>query len=474
MVTDVDGRLCAKVDSLPGKPICCLPCPATDWVFPERFQTWYRISESISAVGLLAFVVPLGVKPNQCFDEITPNNMNTSLTCAFSGAFIVGGALAVTVWVCVRALSMHLQICWDIVPGLTFFYVSQAAGWGAILLLFAVTMTVTGVSFRFGDACHVNAHQAMRDFWGPLLAVSSAAGLIQIGTFLYCGKVYLREVFRDDRPESGVSSGVPTYSASSLRTTSARAVWQRVRKVLWLQWRSVTIVVFLLSDAAFLAIVWVQLDHAIAAVQAGKLESVTPFLKCLTANAKERDKCFHLGQDALVSEGVAIASLVLLSLTGVQTGLMMSQTSMFVGWYELFLAKFGGKREFVSLDAKRYSQDARTFELMRAGGSPRTVLTDAPDSPELYKPEAVVQSTFGSPDPAYSERAYRQHRLSFSGPRPPFRKSSTPKDWQIAEEDFARGGLRSHPPSPTMFGPPPRGKLPPLPPPLPSNPPKKI
>lgn len=46
----------------------------------------------------LAFVIPLGVKPNQCFDEITPNNMHTSLTCAFSGAFIVGGALTVTVW----------------------------------------------------------------------------------------------------------------------------------------------------------------------------------------------------------------------------------------------------------------------------------------------------------------------------------------------------------------------------------------
>lgn len=119
------------------------------------FETWYRISESISAVGLviciflllswaflpvektrrhylsiclvigivleavgfgtpffgkicancsqLAFVVPLGVKPNQCFDEITPNNMHTSITCAFSGAFIVGGALVVTVW------SRHLS-----------------------------------------------------------------------------------------------------------------------------------------------------------------------------------------------------------------------------------------------------------------------------------------------------------------------------------------------------------------------------
>jgi hypothetical protein len=33
--TDVDGRLCAPIAALPGKPICCLPCPATDWVYPE-------------------------------------------------------------------------------------------------------------------------------------------------------------------------------------------------------------------------------------------------------------------------------------------------------------------------------------------------------------------------------------------------------------------------------------------------------
>src|ERR1700712_4825367 len=80
------------------------------------------------------------------------------------------------------------------------------------------------------------------------------------------------------------------------------------------------------------------------------------------------------------------AVLIILKLTGVQTGLMMSRTAMFVGWYELFMSKFGGKREFVSLDAKRYSQDARTFELIKAGASPRAHPTpDIPDSPDLYR-----------------------------------------------------------------------------------------
>lgn len=61
----------------------------------------------------LGFVVPLGADPDQCFDEITPNDQYSSLTCAWSGAFIAAGGLSATSWVLIRAFSMHLQICWD-------------------------------------------------------------------------------------------------------------------------------------------------------------------------------------------------------------------------------------------------------------------------------------------------------------------------------------------------------------------------
>lgn len=131
--------------------------------------------------------------------------------------------------------------------------------------------------------------------------------------FLYCGKVYLREVFHDDRVDSSVSAGLPSYQGSTLRAPSARAVWQRVKRVLWLQCRSITMIIFLLVDIIFLAIVWVQLDNAILAAKQGKLEHFLPFLTCLAANAGVKNKCFQSGQEALVSEGIAIASLMLLS-----------------------------------------------------------------------------------------------------------------------------------------------------------------
>lgn len=77
---------------------------------------------------------------------------------------------------------MHLQICWDIIPGKKFFYISQALGWGIPAALFTATITVTGVSFRFGGACHVNHEDSMALFWGWLLAFSAAAVFLQLST----------------------------------------------------------------------------------------------------------------------------------------------------------------------------------------------------------------------------------------------------------------------------------------------------
>jgi hypothetical protein len=132
---------------------------------------------------------------------------------------------------------------------------------------------------------------------------------------MYCIKVYLRNIWSDDRSDTGNSSGLPSYHSSSLRASSARAVYQRVKKVLWLQWRSITIVIFLLVDIIFLAIVWVQLDNAVISAKEGKLEKFMPFLVCLYASGGIKDKCFADGQRALVNQGTAIAILMLLSVS---------------------------------------------------------------------------------------------------------------------------------------------------------------
>jgi hypothetical protein len=110
--------------------------------------------------------------------------MFSSTTCAFSGAFLIAGGLSFAVWIFIRALSMHLQICWDVMPGKRFFYCAQGLGWGIAATFFTVTITITGVSFRFGDVCHVNSANSMQDFWGPLLVIAGAAMLVQLATYV--------------------------------------------------------------------------------------------------------------------------------------------------------------------------------------------------------------------------------------------------------------------------------------------------
>jgi hypothetical protein len=211
---------------------------------------------------------------------------------------------------------MHLQICWDIIPGQWFFYTAQGLGWGIVATLFTVTITITGVSFRFGDTCHVNPNNSMADFWGPMLGISTAAALIQVLTFFYCIKVYLSNVFNDSPQPTNGSSGLPSYHSSSIRTASARAVYQRVKKVLWLQWRSITIVFFVLIDIIFFAIVWVRMDNALQTARDGDLKHFLPFLTCLFINGeKGKEKCFALGQQALANESTALAILMLLSVS---------------------------------------------------------------------------------------------------------------------------------------------------------------
>ncbi|KAF1959309.1 hypothetical protein CC80DRAFT_324984 [Byssothecium circinans] len=473
----VQGRFCA---SMQRGLSCCLPCPATDYLYPQDFKSWYRAAEALNLIGLvllcflllsfivlpaeksrrhylsycliiaaifmaLGFVIPFGVKPNQCHDEITPNDMFSDLTCAFSGAFLIAGGLSMAVWIFIRALSMHLQICWDVMPGKRFFYAAQTLGWSVAAGFFTATMSVTGVSYRFGELCHVNSAQSIKDFWGPLLAIAGAATLVQLATFVYCIKVYLQNMWSDDKTETQSSAGLPSYT-TSVRTRSARAVYRRVRKVLWLQWRGIAIVVFILVDVIFFSVVFIFLNdvttHAIDDVQ-----KAMPFVLCLIENPLEHDQCSPLAQKLFVNKSTVIAILLMLSLAGIQAFMLLIRTSIFTAWRDLFRHKFSRQREFVSLDAKHdnHLADAHQFELSKFAGNPISPIS---------LPQSAVTSPGGdygpyrrSDTPEYfnketqHERDYTTPSFSFSTPRSP--RSPTHMDLYSMH---ARGGLGLHPP----------------------------
>jgi hypothetical protein len=258
----------------------------------------------------LAFIIPLAAQPEQCFNEITPNDMRTSGTCAISGAFIVFGGWGVIIWSFFRALAIHLQICWEVVPGNAFFYASLVVGWLIPAIGLALTLGLTGVSFRFGNVCHVNHKLALQDFWGPLLAFAALALVLQFITLGYCVHVYIKSMV-DDGQTTQSSGRAPTYSGS-ISTASAKATYRRVKRVIELQWRGATIVLLIIGEVVFFSVIFVSMDNS-SQMTPELLEKATPWLTCLAF--QDKNECLGLVGDMVRSEGVVLSVLIILGVS---------------------------------------------------------------------------------------------------------------------------------------------------------------
>ena len=131
---------------------------------------------------------------------------------------------------------------------------------------------------------------------------------------------------------------------------------------------------------------------------------------------------------------------------GIQCFLLLARWTIFKAWFEFFRTKFSPKREFVSLDAKRFSSDARTYELLRIGNPALKPPETAVTSPAIHDFDAYRRSLSGTPDYFDKEvqREYRSPTLSFSSPRTPSQAAMRVE--LDPRATHARGGLGLHPP----------------------------
>ncbi|KAM5355860.1 hypothetical protein ACJ41O_002506 [Fusarium nematophilum] len=425
----VDGRLCQAV----GKMQCCLPCPMTDWVYPDRFDiltavaNWVALFSVICCVFLLlswaclpvektnrhylsicltfavllmnlGFVIPLAAQPDQCYNEITPHSMKTNQVCGASGTLLLLGGWAGVMWVFLRSVSLHLQICWQVLVGRNFMIFAQAAGWGVPILGIALALVFSGVSFRFGATCHINHENSLADFWIPLLLFAGLTVIITFATFGYCIKVYLASLV--DGGASSEGSSLPTYS-QSIKTMSPRQAYRRVRRVIALQWRGIAIVLIIIADVIFFSVIFVFQDNVVQSVRDDP-KVAADWVMCLVANDGDKDKCLSDARSLVLNEATVTAVLLLLALNGLWLLFFLGRWSMVVGWIELIKKPFTkNKKEFVSVDAR----------------------TDIKNS-TLKSPEG------GRRTPDYFGRTARYHApaRSFSSPRPPPSSSWEPQE----------------------------------------------
>lgn len=232
--------------------------------------------------------------------------MKSDLTCAFSGALLIFGGWAVVIWVFWRALALHLQICWEVSTGNKFFWTTLVVGWLIPGIGVTLTLTLTGVSYRFGNICHINHKNGLEDYWGPLLAFATLALVLQFITIGYCVNVYVRSLL-DDKPTTENSSGVQTFS----NATSARQAYRRVKRVVQLQWRGAMIVLLIIAEVIFFSVVFVSMDNS-SQVNEDLIQRATPWVTCMVLTAGKKEQCLTQAQALVKNEAVVIAVLICL------------------------------------------------------------------------------------------------------------------------------------------------------------------
>ncbi|KAL3451693.1 hypothetical protein BJX65DRAFT_223413 [Aspergillus insuetus] len=466
----VGGRFC-QVTPLAGNASCCLPCPQASWLYGEEIQEKTRIASWISVAVLpfcifllisyavlpakrthrhylsicftlgiccmqLAFIIPLGTKPDQCYNEITPRDMYTSLSCAFTGSMLLFGGWVVVVFSFIRTIAFHLQVCWEVILGVKFMWGAFICGLGIPIIGTSIMLVLTGVSFRFGDVCHINIEKSLQDYWIPLIAFAGASLIMQFTTMGYCVHVYIKSLY-DTAPTTN-SSNIQSYTAS-VGTLTARQAYRRVRKILKLQWRSNCLVLVILANVIVFAVIFIRADDQLE-VTPENLARAAPWLTCLALNIGDKTQCFEEAKDIGPTEPTLLVLLVLLTLVGFWNFILFARPSMFVGWWDLITRRDTTQFEFVSADARKMRAEAHSYEMLSSNGLPS------------YKsPEPYAEPYVRSPSPAYTARTmspdlnnhygrdarYVRPSMSFSGPRPPSSPQHNGRDWD-PEATFAR------------------------------------
>lgn len=306
-------------------------------------------------------------------------------------------------------------------------------GWGIPAIGTTIMLILTGVSFRFGEMCHINMENSMYDYWIPALVFAGAALVLQLSTMAYCIRVYLKTLF--GREPSATADRLPSY-ASSIRSINARQAYRRISKVFRLQWRGVAFVFIVIANALLYSIVFIDLN-ATTKLTHEVVQRALPWLLCLSFTKGDREYCKDYAVNIGPDKDTLLAVLTFLSMVGLWNVALFTRPSMFTGWLVLFRNAFGNQKEYVSADARTLlatSPESRGFEMLyknsttnnntKASGPEASIDIVRSSTPDKLTDETKIPTPQSSPSPkfpsSYDWESGREHikrpPVSFSRP----------------------------------------------------------
>ncbi|KAF2191070.1 hypothetical protein K469DRAFT_746511 [Zopfia rhizophila CBS 207.26] len=290
----------------------------------------------------LSFTIPAGIDPELCYDDITPNDMRSSMSCAWTGALVALGGLGSVIWVFLRSLWLHIRIFWDRDPGRRFKYGSIIAGTVLPVAFLIAVLAATGFSYRMGQTCLPNHEHAIISFWIWLVGFAIIGFLLQAVTTGYCIYVYFRALKRERARRPGNSFGGRQQNANV-------QTWRNVKRLFLLQWRNILVSIFVIvGSISFFIVFWSQ-DAKLGDIlnEPSDIIPVKTWIICLTLSRGDKDECRKYVGDFTVPRETVLASLILASLVGIEIFILLARKSMFTAWRNLLskpINSFRGRR----------------------------------------------------------------------------------------------------------------------------------
>ncbi|KAI9933746.1 hypothetical protein ASPWEDRAFT_105538 [Aspergillus wentii DTO 134E9] len=356
----IPGRYCKAFDSAS----CCLPCPVTNWRYPDEYQneldipgwiavvvlvlvvwllltflllhpddTWRHYLSTTPLLGFvlvsLAFIIPLNQEVNHCYDAITPNDWRSDTRCAFTGILLMLGVWIVVISCFFRSVSLYLHLCWEVDLGQIFMYTSLTTTIVGSIALVILLVGVSGISYQVGKTCYISIPHSKATFWGPMMAVAALSIILQTMIIAFCVYTVVRPVY-----DSWIASRYSSDEESIISYTafSARQASRRVLRILRMQWRAIAIVVLVLIHVVFMAIAFQTLhlpEHY-------SLAEVRPWFQCLINSNGDKNECLSYAKHLGPSRVMCIVALSIVSSCGIWGPVCCVRSTMAIGWIELF------------------------------------------------------------------------------------------------------------------------------------------
>jgi hypothetical protein len=137
------------------------------------------------------------------------------------------------------------------------FIVSMLTTLGGSAGLLVLCLLVCGAAYQWGNLCYLIPRFDHAAFWGPVLGVTIASLIVQLGTMGYCVRTIVQPLINDRRkahlPPDGGSNSIDQ------RALSAKQASLRIKIILSMQWRPTLIVTLILIYVVFLSSVLMQL-----------------------------------------------------------------------------------------------------------------------------------------------------------------------------------------------------------------------